>query len=78
MPSEGHFYKNKYLLKEAAKTLRKLPLFGYADYQVDFEWPTPWEVMEFPADQQIAPHMIKWKQSTKYIVGIQMLLSNGI
>jgi len=41
---EGHFNKNQDLLEQAAKTLRKLPLFGFADYETDFEWPTVWDI----------------------------------
>ena len=48
-------------LEEAIKTLRKLPLFGKADYDASFEWPKPTDLLSMPKGKAIQTTGFKLK-----------------
>ena len=65
---------------EAAKTLRKLPVFGSSVEKPQFEWPTEKDLIAMPLDKPIKIVGFNWKRSDsdgKTFAGIQLVLSNG-
>lgn len=55
----------KSLRVEAARTLRKLPVFGYNNnnqYVPDFEWPKAEDIDAMPLDKPIKIATISWKK----------------
>ena len=66
-------------IETACKTLRKLPRFGFIEgYDPKFEWPTIEDLMKMTKDKPIKLVSFKYKKSSNYIFGIQVILSNGV
>ena len=63
-------------LEQASKTLRKLPIFGYADRN-DFEWPKAQDVLGWQTYKPIKVVSFTYRTKVNFIHSIQVTLSNG-
>ena len=69
--------KNRVLdLQETAKTMRRLDMFGNG--KCDFEFPSAFDVMSMPVDQEARLVALDWKEDSGGIAAIQLRFSNGI
>lgn len=62
--TEGDFLnRNRFLLCEAAKTLRRIPQFGITENENDFEFPKGQDLEDMPTDSLVELEGLMWKKN---------------
>lgn len=80
--AEGDYInKNRFLLRAAAKTLRRIPQFGNTENENDYEFPTKEDLEDMPTDRPVELESLMWKKNStnaNHIGALQVVLSNGV